>query len=716
MCAQFLPTLYAIVVCGAMSSEADGLLLDADALAPGPASRPSFARTAARAGFGFGVLAVAALAVLERAGGPAARGGAAGAASGAVSAATRSAEPDPESMPELAFRILNEYTSARGASPPAKHYPWVEAWHLAEPYRNSVLEVAADSLNAGDDAESLDYGWEIAGPLHDRFGQDTSASPSDDDDARYDDDAAVVKSLVGRSSTMAFGAPGKYRIAVAELAGGGGPRRATSRYVWCKYVRRELRGLTDEDRVAFFDAAEVIFKVGCAEGKATYGRKFDCISTFTRLHADLAGDPYCDHAHDGYGFLNQHVGLALWFEHALQSVNNLVALPYWDYTIDEHAVLSAEPGTVDLNVWWHSELWSDDWFGPACPRDHIVDSGRWAYISVEQQAWNVSMWTNSYGMLRAPWNNNRAPYVTRSNTTYGFVLTDLPGCHTHYEQLQLSKFSDFGSKIMYAPHGTTHIAIGGVFNANWHTKLFELEYDMVVAPSWTIIGFAIQKNMFRAGFLACPAYCALDTPMSECKCTCPHEDENVLSGYYLEVLDQIMEGRMDYLQDRFGNDISTSIYRMLCNNGTDLAPVMGDSLESASPGDISFWPTHPTVDRLFQWRRLNGMTNDWIDNDSWSVQGVDVGYCLGHNLHDLLPYTNLFEHDAGPYSNAQMWNLTDPLNTHSPYVYDSFEWAHCVDEGYSSDLLERVGLPDGNERWRVLPQPEWPQTRRRRRA
>ena len=129
--------------------------------------------------------------------------------------------------------------------------------------------------------------------------------------------------------------------------------------------------------------------------------------------------------------------------------------------------------------------------------------------------------------------------------------------------------------------------------------------------------------MFRAGFLACPAYCALDTPMSECKCTCPHEDENVLSGYYLEVLDQIMEGRMDYRARGPGNDISTSIYRMLCNNGTDLAPVMGDSLESASPGDISFWPTHPTVDRLFQWRRLNGMTNDWIDNDSWSVQGVD---------------------------------------------------------------------------------------------
>ena len=134
--------------------------------------------------------------------------------------------------------------------------------------------------------------------------------------------------------------------------------------------------------------------------------------------------------------------------------------------------------------------------------------------------------------------------------------------------------------------------------------------------------------------------------------------------------------------------------------------VEGDMNHAGSPLDPAFWPTHPTVDRLFQWRRLNGMTNDWIDNDSWSVQGVDVGYCLGHNLHDLLPYTNLFEHDAGPYSNAQMWNLTDPLNTHSPYVYDSFEWAHCVDEGYSSDLLERVGLPDGNERWRaLLPQP-----------
>ena len=319
MCVIFLPTLYAIVVCGAMSSEAFRPTPDADARSR---ARPSFARPPAR-GLGF----VAARRARPRPDTRARAGRAGGRAaarrarrSRALSAATRSAEPDPESMPELAFRILNEYTGApRGASPPAKRDP---PGRGVAPrgalYRNSVLEVAADSLNAGDDAESLDYGWEIAGPLRDRSRQRTRCRVAVGRRRR-------ARTTTPRSSSRASAArrrwpsarAGKYRIAVAELARGGGisARDEPVRVVQVRAARAARAGRT---RTASRSSTppRSSSRSECAEGKATYGRKFDCISTFTRLHADLAGVPYCDHAHDGYGFLNQHVGLALWFARA----------------------------------------------------------------------------------------------------------------------------------------------------------------------------------------------------------------------------------------------------------------------------------------------------------------------------------------------------------------------------------------------------------------
>ena len=63
------------------------------------------------------------------------------------------------------------------------------------------------------------------------------------------------------------------------------------------------------------------------------------------------------------------------------------------------------------------------------------------------------------------------------------MLTDRPGCSTHYEQLQYTGFATFGAKVAYALHGTTHIAIGGVYGVDWYEALEGLEYDMAIAPS-----------------------------------------------------------------------------------------------------------------------------------------------------------------------------------------------------------------------------------------
>ena len=476
-------------------------------------------------------------------------------------------------------------------------------------------------------------------------------------------------------------------------------------YVWVRYVRREIRSLSDEDRNRYFGALETIYNTPCNDGKLKYGSAFECIETFTSMHNDLAGDPYCDHAHDGYGFLTMHAALSLWFERGLQAVDGALSLPYWDYTIDMHAVGMAGG---DTSKWRDSIVWDDDWFGTSSPSrvDHVIDTGRFAWTPVKVNNANLSMWTNSYGMMRAPWNNNRAHYVTRSNQSYGFTLTDLPGCASHHTVLQYENFSDFGFHILYNPHGTTHLAIGGTWNADWRQKLKEVDYDLQMAPSWTLLGFAKQKNMFRGGDITCPSYCALDVPEVECKCECPGIHGMIHSGKYHTLLDITMENMNAYEYDRYGNDVSEVVYKLLCNYYDDTFAVMGDSLESASPADVSFWPTHPTVDRLFQWRRLNGMPSTyWPDGKAWSVEGSKTGYCQGHDRGDVLPFTELFDAHDGPYSNKELLNLMDPSMSSSPYIYDNFEWPHCLDEGYSIDLMTQNGIPDGNVRAVTLPAP-----------
>lgn len=51
-----------------------------------------------------------------------------------------------------------------------------------------------------------------------------------------------------------------------------------------KYVRREIRQLTDRDRETFFNAVAVIQRVPSAVGRRLYGVKYFSKDYFNRLH------------------------------------------------------------------------------------------------------------------------------------------------------------------------------------------------------------------------------------------------------------------------------------------------------------------------------------------------------------------------------------------------------------------------------------------------
>ena len=59
---------------------------------------------------------------------------------------------------------------------------------------------------------------------------------------------------------------------------------------------------------------------------------------------------------------------------------------------------------------------------------------------------------------------------------------------------------------------------------------------------------------------------------------------------------------------------------------------------------------------------------------------VKASTCDGVGWHSATPFDGLF--DGGPngsYTNAQIWELFDPLGSHLPYVYDQYtSWGDCT--------------------------------------
>lgn len=569
--------------------------------------------------------------------------------------------------------ILVSYDYSRVSGPVGFEYPFMQEFDLVEPYRDVTLILSEENC------EDCEFSWEI-----------TNQETGD----------LYATSSTEKMETV-FTEVGKFTIrvrvsAISHLKCHGCDIRSYKSKVMCKYVRRELRNLFPEDREAYFQTSKVIWDTSSIDGQNIYGNRFQGIEYFVREHNALAGQRDCDHIHDGLGFLTQHAAMTLAFEHALQSVNPKVTVPYWDYTIE--ASWASESVDKQTNLWYSSEVFSDDWFGETSPEGHVVNRGRWAYTkAMSTRACNLSSTVNAYGFLRAPWNQNNIPFLTRHNKSYGFYLTSPPSCADHYDQMKLTSFSEFGMEISYKPHGKTHTLIGGVWGAEWGAFLSSSDYSTRNGRDISTLAFVVQKAMWRARLLECPKHCSADIPLAKCKCTCPSLQTWLTLGQAKTILNRFNDAPgvngifndPSYTRSKNGEDFSGTLLRLFCNDLDGFSPVIGDSLESASPLDVSFWSIHPTVERLWIWRRILGMTDEsWIDNNSHSINGFDTGYCWGHNEADVVYWGSLQESISKMYTNRELYDFFDPLNDRIPFLYDTFRWAHCESNGYPQTLID----------------------------
>ena len=154
--------------------------------------------------------------------------------------------------------IYNEYTIDR---PLSGGYPWE---YIVEPYKVTTLEVTNPN-------SEVTYKWYI--------------------DGWHQGDGTVI--------TTAFTeVTGKYHtINVQMIASSGKVMGSSSISVMCKYVRREIRELIDQDREAFFQAVAILQRVPTQTGKKIYGTKYRSRDYFNRIHLYYGGSKSCDHWH-----------------------------------------------------------------------------------------------------------------------------------------------------------------------------------------------------------------------------------------------------------------------------------------------------------------------------------------------------------------------------------------------------------------------------------
>ncbi len=298
----------------------------------------------------------------------------------------------------LDVSIYNEYTKDK---PLEGDYPWE---YIVEPYRKTTLCVT----NA---IEGYYYSWYV-------------------NDWHQED---------GTNITMLFLSPtGDYSTVKVYMIDSTTDVVQTSAEinVMIKYVRREIRSLIDQDRLAFFNAVSIMQRVPTSVGKKIYGDKYRSRDYFNRIHLYYGGNITCDHWHQGPGFVTSHITFSLLFEQSLQAINPSISLPYWDFTL--------ESTLYTPKTFRYSGVFSNDWFGDSvCSNEyHTPSEGRFAYVPVMEDASKFSLLVNSYGLLRSPWNADPTPYLTRSNDIYNWENNLKPsGCSEYYNSLIMKVLS-----------------------------------------------------------------------------------------------------------------------------------------------------------------------------------------------------------------------------------------------------------------------------------
>ncbi|CAN0307687.1 unnamed protein product [Ectocarpus sp. 6 AP-2014] len=493
----------------------------------------------------------------------------------------------------------------------------------------------------------------------------------------------------GPQATVTVDSPGTvYVLTVREVSEDGQVVAEARVEASCKYVRREIRELTDRDREAFFDAMQTWYTIPNSVGKTTYGPDFSNYMPITAIHGTEV-ENFC--YHQGMQFLTSHAAFDLTMERYLQMIDPTVSLPVWDYMIDS-AWLGLE--------WYESEIFQPDWFGSAMSdvgNHFMVAGGRFGNVSTiydpDDTLTNSRLKPthNPYGYVSSPHNYQDLPRLTRTSSYCGLQSRDtlatldaFLGC---FEESR--SFYDWEHCMQYKIHGDIHGLLGGAFDCNTDMADFSAEHPEyshgLLAFTLQILTFKFTAwNILTPDDNTCDANC-VKGQTEPCGCTCLIDafaipDEQVygymeafmdaamtdFSGYQYITHDEEAAYPYGFIQDgrRMSDEHAMFLMRTLVKIGCEPGAV-GTMSSTASPVDPLFWVLHPLFDKAMHILLLSPKY------DEYTMEWVD-GECPGSGYTDELPITER-SLGLGPgtdyLTNQQLLELLYPSNPALPYVY-----------------------------------------------
>mmetsp|Transcript_103653 Transcript_103653/g.297777 ORF Transcript_103653/g.297777 Transcript_103653/m.297777 type:complete len:715 (+) Transcript_103653:82-2226(+) len=556
-------------------------------------------------------------------------------------------------------------------------YPTLTVGLIVQPYVTTHLEAQlnSESDDVSDDESLSTCSWTIMQKTGD----------SDSSIYQYSDTPTI---LAGSTVSHMFTSPATYHVS-STCTTSLGNVHTTEEEVECIYIRRELRDLSDMDLDSFLDAFQIMTEVTSSDGKAIYGSNFHHLDHFVQMHLNAAALRSHDGIHDGMGVVTQHASVTSKFELSLQAVDPSVTVPYWDYTRDSTTIKQNYLG--DASSVFKSDFWINT-FGKTSDVDHHISTGRFANQLVGlANASDSSAVMSAYGFLRAPWNLNPSAYVTRYHKQCGAKTSDVyrwPTCMNHWSLTFKKKtWYDWIWDVSYTPHGPVHVWVGGMGGDCADMDLSSLidEGYLTDDDEDTVKNFMFValKNMWRAEMIEMPKSCSSDAS-SECTIKCKKEHEQFLKEWESQLV-----GVMGFSIDDWSN---ATIYELADDVLCDHAFWPGDHLEAASPVEASFWPIHPTLDRLLQYKM---MVDDFAE-DTWDIDRMteskkkvyceysSTSDCEGHHSYDLTFSDVITRSDDGSYtmdyvSNMELRTALSPSTYAVSYIYNDFEWEHCND-------------------------------------
>ena len=135
----------------------------------------------------------------------------------------------------LTFTALNFYHVRDGK--PGQDYPWLKDVKLIEPHRDTTLAVI-------EPREGFEYRWEVRSPGGSNINSDEQAGE-------------VQATATGAVTVMVFTQLDENKVVLEEVDGDGQVTNRLEETVLVKYVRREIRTLTDDERGELMDAVSV---------------------------------------------------------------------------------------------------------------------------------------------------------------------------------------------------------------------------------------------------------------------------------------------------------------------------------------------------------------------------------------------------------------------------------------------------------------------------